>query len=306
MIISASRRTDIPAFYAEWFINRIRAGYCTVPNPFNINQISKVSLRPDDVDVIVFWTRNPRPIFPYLKELDDAGYRYYFQYTILNIPRLIDPKSPSVETAIKTLCDLTCLVGPHRVIWRYDPIVFSEVTDAQFHLTSYKFIAEAIKGQTKRSVISIMDEYAKAKNRLIRMGEQGAALIRGEYHNQSWFDQLMRSMASIANNNDMEIVSCAEEINLEPYGIQPGKCIDDEFIQRVFGIDVHSKKDPTQREVCGCIVSKDIGVYDTCLFGCQYCYASRNFGLAKTRHQEHDPSLPSIIKLKAQKQLDLF
>lgn len=306
MIISASRRTDIPAFYADWFINRIRAGFCTVPNPFNINQISKVSLRPEDVDVIVFWTRNPRPIFPYLKELDGAGFRYYFQYTILNNPRLIDPKSPSVETSIKNLHELASLVGPKRVIWRYDPVVFSNVTDSQFHLRSYKFIAEAIKGQTKRSVISIMDEYAKAKTRLTRMGEQGATLISGEYHNQPWFDQLMRSFVTIAKANNMEIVSCAEKISLEPFGIQPGKCVDDNFIKQVFGIDVHNKKDPTQREECGCVISKDIGVYDTCLFGCQYCYASRNFGVAKTRHQEHDPSSPSIIKLKAQEQLDLF
>ena len=98
MIISASRRTDIPAFYSEWFMNRIRAGYCTVPNPFNRNQVSMVSLKPEDVDVIVFWTRNPRPLFPHLAELDQRGYRYYFQYTVLDNPRAIDPKSPPVET----------------------------------------------------------------------------------------------------------------------------------------------------------------------------------------------------------------
>jgi len=298
MIISASRRTDISAFYSEWFINRIRAGYCTIPNPFNSNQVSTVSLRPEDVDVIVFWTRNPRPMFPYLLELDESGYRYYFQYTILNYPRVIDPKSPSLETAIKSLCELSNQIGPERIIWRYDPIVFSEKTDAQFHLRSYRYIADAIKGRTERSVISIMDEYSKAKKRLFKMGEQGAALIRGVYNNQPWFDDLMHSLVDIANNNHMEIVSCAEEIDLQPYGIKPGKCVDDDLIERIFGINVLFKKDPSQREECGCVVSKDIGIYDTCLFGCQYCYATKSFALAKNRYQEHDPTSPSLIKLK--------
>lgn len=161
MIISASRRTDIPAFYAAWFMNRVRAGYCTVPNPFNRNQISYISLCPQDVDVIVFWTRNPRPLFTALDELDSQGYRYYLQFTVMDNPRIIDPKSPPVAIAIKTFKALAERVGSDRVIWRYDPIVLSAVTDPAFHLSCYTTIAKQLRGYTTRSVISVMDVYKK-------------------------------------------------------------------------------------------------------------------------------------------------
>jgi hypothetical protein len=295
MIISASRRTDIPAFYSKWFINRIRAGYCTVPNPFNLNQISKVSLNPEDVEIIIFWTRNPQPLIPYLKELDNLGYSYYFQYTILNYPRIIDSKSPSIKAAIKTFCDLAEKVGNQRIIWRYDPIIFSELTDAQFHYDSYKHIAESIRGYTQRSVISIMDKYNKNKKRMSQLAENGAALLPDNVEEQPWFDGLMNSLVDIANRNGMEIVSCAEKLDLNAYGIRAGKCVDEDFIEQVFGKKVVNKKDPFQRKECGCVVSKDIGIYDTCLYGCQYCYATRSFELAYHRYVKHDPTSPSLI-----------
>ena len=295
MIISASRRTDIPAFYAEWFMNRIRAGYCTVPNPFNRNQVSAVSLRPEDVEVIVFWTRNPRPLFPHLEELTGRGYRYYFQYTLLNNPRLIDPKSPPYESAAKTLCDLAALVGPERVIWRYDPIVLSNITGAAFHQANYALIAGLVAGHTRRSVVSIMDWYRKIDGRLRGIARQGAEVPPGPPTSQPEFGDLMRHLAAVARSHGMEIVSCAEDLALDVYGIRPGKCVDDEYIKSTFGIDVSGKKDPTQREACGCVVSRDIGMYDSCLFGCQYCYATGSFERAHQNHAEHDPRSPSLL-----------
>ncbi len=122
MIISASRRTDIPAFYAEWFMQRIRAGYCTVPNPFNRGQVSTISLAPEDVDAIVFWTRFPRPLLPHLDELDRCGYRYYFQFTLLDYPRSLETHRPDVRQAVEAFRTLAERIGPERVIWRYDPI----------------------------------------------------------------------------------------------------------------------------------------------------------------------------------------
>ena len=150
MIISASRRTDIPAFYAEWMVRRLREGYCTVPNPFNRNQVSRISLRPEDVDAIVFWTRNPRPLMPYLDELDSRGYRYYFQFTILGYPREIDPKSPPAATAVEAFCELAERLGPRRVIWRYDPIVFTGITPPAFHQENFQRLAESLRGHTRR------------------------------------------------------------------------------------------------------------------------------------------------------------
>ena len=296
MIISASRRTDIPAFYAEWFMNRIRAGYCTVPNPFTRSQVSMVSLKPEDVDVIVFWTRNPRPLFPHLAELDRRGYRYYFQYTVLDNPRLIDHKSPPVETAIATFKELAGMAGIDRVIWRYDPIVLSEATPTEFHIAAHARIAEALAGYTSRNVISIMDVYRKAQSRLAQLGKAGIVVEDIESDDASpHLPELMPQLAATAQACGMEIVSCAEELDLLQYGVKPGKCVDDDYIARVFGLRLDGKKDSTQRKACGCIVSKDIGMYDSCLFGCQYCYATSSFERARLNHDRHHTDSPSLI-----------
>jgi hypothetical protein len=297
MIISASRRTDIPAFYSEWFMQRIRAGYCTVPNPFNRNQVSRVALVPEAVDVIVFWTRNPRPLFAHLAELDRRGYRYYFQYTVMDNPRTIDPKSPPFATAIKTFNQLASMVGANRVLWRYDPIVLSAATPAEFHITAHARIAEVLAGSTPRNVISIVDVYRKAQQRLAQLRRQGITIDELEPHAlPAQIGELMQHLANTARANGMEIQSCAEELDLSPYGIQPGKCIDDGYIARTFGLRLAGKKDPSQRAACGCVASKDIGMYDSCLFGCQYCYATSSFAVAKRNYaHEHDDDSPSLL-----------
>ncbi len=292
MIISASRRTDIPAFYAKWFLNRIQEGYCTVPNPFNHHQVSVVSLKPKDVDAIVFWTRNPRPLLPYLGELEARGFHYYFQYTLMNNPALIDRKSPALTSSLEILKALSNMIGPDRIIWRYDPIVFSNITGLEFHRQNYGLIAQALKGYTKRSVISIVDIYKKAGKRVTEMSKRGIELKTLD--TQAIAD-LMPSLVFAAHANGMEICSCAEDIDLQLYGVCPGKCVDDEYIKKTFGIDVVQKKDPAQREACGCVISRDIGMYDSCLFGCQYCYATSNFELAKANHKKHAPQSPSLI-----------
>jgi hypothetical protein len=294
MIISASRRTDIPAFYADWFVNRIRAGYCIVPNPFNPGQVSRVSLKPEDVDVIVFWTRNPRPLMRHLAELDARGYHYYFQYTLLDNPRPIDPHVPALEASLATFRELADRVGPERVIWRYDPIVWSNVTGTEFHQETYERIVRALRGRggARRSVISLLDVYRKAEKRLKALARQGIELATPD---EDDLGKLMRTLVEMATANDMEIASCAEQIDLRPYGVRPGKCVDDEYIKRVFGLDVTHEKDPSQRQACGCVVSRDIGMYDSCLFGCVYCYATSNLARARANHAQHHPDSPSLI-----------
>ena len=292
MIISASRRTDIPAFYADWFVNRIRAGYCIVPNPFKPNQVSRMSLKAEDVDVIVFWTRNPRPLMPRMLELDAWGYRYYFQYTLLNNPRLIDPQVPTLEASLTTFRELADHVGPQRVIWRYDPIVWSNVTGPEFHQQTYERIAQALRGYTRRSVISLLDVYRKAEKRLKALAQHGVELATPDIDD---LGKLMRALVETATTNDIEITSCAEQIDLRPYGVRPGKCVDDGYIKRVFGLDVTHEKDPSQRQACGCVVSRDIGMYDSCLFGCAYCYATSNLVRARANHAQHHADSPSLI-----------
>ena len=292
MIISASRRTDIPAFYAEWMLHRLRAGYCTVANPFNRNQVSRISLRPEDVDVIVFWTRNPRPLMRYIPELDSQGYRYYFQFTILGYPREIDPRSPSAEVAVQTFRELSEQLGPTRVIWRYDPIVFTALTPPTFHHENFQHLAESLRGYAHRSVISIVDMYRKTESRMRNLEGTPAA---AQPCDAAEFQRLMCKLAELARVNGMDIVSCAEEIDLRPFGIRPGKCVDDRVIAEAFGVKVLKRKDPTQRKTCGCVVSRDIGMYESCLCGCQYCYATKNFDQAKANFDKHDPNSPSLL-----------
>jgi hypothetical protein len=292
MLISASRRTDIPAFYAEWLINRVRAGFCTVPNPFNPRQVSRVSLRPEDVDAFVFWTRDPKPLLGRLAELDERGFRYYFQYTILANPRALDPGTPPVEEAVSTFRSLADHVGSDRVVWRYDPIIVTDATPETYLLDRMASIAATLRGYTKRLVISLVDIYPHVEAHLRLLGGEGRPI---KLSREPLTADAIRSMAGIAAANGMEISSCAEDNTVMKQEIRPGKCVDDQLIEKVFGISVTHQKDPHQRPACGCVVSKDIGVYDTCAFRCLYCYATRNVGTAGRNRLKHDPGAPSLI-----------
>jgi hypothetical protein len=292
MIISASRRTDIPAFYSSWCMNRIEAGHCDVPNPFNSRQVTRVSLKPEDVDVIVFWTRNASPLLHRLKDLDRKGYRYTFLYTLMDNPRAIDPRCPALEEAVATFKALSDRLGPERVTWRYDPIVFSNATPPEFHRKTYETIAKHLRGYTSCSIISAVNIYKKARQRLTALREKGIEVMECE---EKAFGELMRFMASVARESGMALSSCAQERDLTAYGVLPGKCIDDGQIREVFGLEVNHAKDPSQRKACRCVVSKDIGMYDTCLYGCVYCYATTSFDKAKENYRRHDPDAPSLI-----------
>jgi len=294
MIVSASRRTDIPAFYAQWFINRVRDGYCTVPNPFNKTQVARVSLLRNDVDVIVFWTRNPEPLMPHLKELEAKGYRFYFHYTITGYPRLIDIRSPCLESALAAFRRLADEIGTARVIWRYDPILFGNMTDLKYHAERFAEIARSLRGFTRRCVVSLADPYPKAERRLQRLARQGVHFFRADEAHLDTIGALMEILAQSARENGMEVFSCAERFNFSKHGVLPGKCIDDDLIESLFGIRLAIKKDASQRKECGCVVSKDIGVYNTCLFGCPFCYATTSFKQARKKFESHHPDAPSL------------
>jgi len=244
--------------------------------------------------VIVFWTRNPRPLMPHLGVLDALGLRYYFQYTLMGNPKQIDTHSPNLEASITTFTALADLVGADKVIWRYDPILFSQITHAAYHVRQYAKIASALAGKTQRSVISIVDEYAKNKGQFRALAEAGIEVEQPQV-DDPWFVDCIGEMVGIAKDHQMEIVSCAEDLDLTHLGVRPGKCVDDDYIQKLFGINVTSTKDPNQRKPCGCVVSKDVGMYNTCLYGCQYCYATRSYKSAKNNFSEHDPHSPSLL-----------
>jgi hypothetical protein len=289
MIISASRRSDIPAFYTPWFISRLRAGWCSVPNPFYPSRVSKVSLKPEDVDVIVFWTRNALPLAPHLKELEERGYRFYFLYTLMDNPRAIDPACPPLKSALKTFLTLAERIGPEKVIWRYDPIVITSVTDPDFHRRAFRRIAGELRGSTTRCIISNVQLYRKAEKRFREKGVELKTL------QEEALGDLMGFMAGEAQERGMDIQGCAQKMELEGHGVGHGKCVDDEYIEKLFGIEVSRNKDRYQRKACGCVKSKDIGMYDTCLYGCLYCYATGSFEKADENYRRHDPDSPSLL-----------
>ena len=166
MIVSASRRTDIPGYYGKWFMNRVRAGSCEVRNPYNPNIISSVSLLPGDVDLFVFWTRNGRPFIRYLAELDERGYRYYFLYTLVHYPRSLEPIGGALASKLEGFIALSEAVGPEKTVWRYDPIVLSSATGYEYHHRMFPEIAGRPKGRTGRVIISFLDVYSKVRRRM--------------------------------------------------------------------------------------------------------------------------------------------
>ena len=291
MIISASRRTDIPAFYSSWFMNRIRAGSVKSVNPFNSRQVSQVSLQPEQVDVIVFWTRDPRPLLPYLPELDLRGFRYYFLMTLNAYPQLLEPGNPTAEEQVSAFRELSGRVGPEKVIWRYDPIVVSNVTPWEWHEQNFARLSQELQSYCRRVVISLVDEYRKTS--FVRLESKNLQIWRKEAALPPHGERMFRYMAAVANATGFAITSCAEAIDLTPFGVQPGACIAAEYLLRTFGIST-AGKDPGQRPGCVCLRSKDIGGYDTCPRGCVYCYASR-CGTAEKNYLRHRPEADRLL-----------
>lgn len=292
MIISASRRTDIPAFYTPWFMNRIREGFLLTRNPFNYNQIKRISLSPKDVDAIVFWTRNPRMLINHLDELDSLGYNYYFQYTITGYPKIIESSVPRPHRSIETFHILSDIIGPDRIIWRYDPILVSNIVDINEHKRLFSKIASMISGKTKKVVISFADFYKKTERNLSSIPDFKYYDILNDHNS---LHDLITWMCYVAKENGMMIESCSEEIDLSTFGIEHGKCIDGKLIENIFGISTNLIKDPGQREACGCIRSIDIGSYNTCLHGCSYCYATFNSEIVNKNKRNHNPESPFLI-----------
>ncbi len=293
-IISASRRTDIPAFYSEWLMNRLRARFCIVANPINPDQVSRVSLSPRDADAIVFWTKDPRPLLRHLPDIHTMGYRHYFQFTLNAYPRELEPHAPSMHEAVDAFAALSGTIGPHRCLWRYDPIILTSLTDTDYHRGRLDCLFAQLSSLTSRLTVSVVDFYRKTEQRLQRLESHGVHLLPGSENREAYFP-VLRHAAELAQAHGVEIVSCAESQVVASVGIKPGKCIDDAVLARAFGITVPTKKDPAQRDECGCIVSRDIGAYDTCLHGCEYCYATTDNLAARRRHVQHDPDSPCLV-----------
>ena len=292
-IISASRRTDIPAFYSEWLLNRVREGWCLVPNPLNYSQLIFVSLRPENVAALVLWSKNPEPLVDHLDDLDSRGLRYYFQYTLNEYPHAFEPGVPPVEQRIRTFQTLSARIGPRRVIWRYDPIIVSNVTPPEYHIQRFRRLSSALKGYTDRVMISFIDYYQKTDHGLLQLEESGIQCDRQTSSSDTALE-LCRGLWEIASSKGMEIFTCAEDRDFSSTGVTSGSCIDGNLLSTLWGLRGHNKKDSAQRASCLCVSSRDIGVNDTCPHGCPYCYATRSVELAQRRYLQHNPRSPVI------------
>lgn len=285
MILSVSRRTDIPAFYSDWFFNRLKEGFVLVRNPMNIHQVSKITLSPDVIDCIVFWSKNPRPMLSRLDEL--RNYMYYFQFTINAYDKGFEVGVPKKESIINTFKELSDKIGPKRVIWRYDPILLTDRMNMDYHVRYFEEIARRLKGYTNICVISFIDLYKKTKANL--KDTQARELSVKE------MIDLSAKLFIIAKIYGINIQTCAEEIVLESVGITHGKCIDNALIEDLLGVKLVVSKDPNQRKECGCVQSIDIGEYNTCAHGCKYCYANFNESILLKKRAAHDPNSPLLI-----------
>ena len=302
IIISASRSTDIPAFYAKWFINRLKAGYCVWYNPFN-RQPMYVAFK--NAKAVVFWSKNPKPLIPYLHELDERGIHYYFQFTLNEYDtEQFEPNVPSVEKLIDTFKELSEKFGKEKVIWRFDPLVMTDKIGVDELLHKVENIGNQLKGHTEKLVFSFVDIYKKVKNNLKRLN------IHYQEFTPQAMNEFAKGLCELNKNWKFSLATCAEEINLEQYGIAHNRCIDGELMKRIFAKDENfvyylsygkfpekhalfsvespeipkNLKDKGQRKFCGCMISKDIGMYNTCPHFCVYCYANTSKEGRPTRY----------------------
>lgn len=277
MILSVSRRTDIPACYPEWFMDRIAEGFVMVRNPFNHDQIRKVCLSPGSVDCIVFWTKNAGPLMEYLPVLDDMGYRYMFQYTITPYGSSLEKNLPDKNIIVENLLKLSEHVGNGRLVWRYDPICMDPFYDPERHINDFEKICHRIHDAVDHVIISFMDMYRKNRDCGLRppSSEEISYMAIG--------------IGSAAASYGLSVNTCCEAHDLLRYGISKGACIDAHTIEKICGHPLSVKKSAGQRADCLCAESIDIGTYNTCTNGCVYCYATdpgRVEGMRKNYHEK--------------------
>lgn len=286
MILSVSRRTDIPAFYSEWFINRVREGFVMVRNPMNYHSISKVDISPNIVDCIVFWSKNPQPLFKHLDELD-KNYKFYFQYTINAYDKDLEPHLPSLDERINNFIFLSKRYGKENVIWRYDPVVITDKNTIDWHLERFNYIAKKLNGFVKTCVFSFIDIYDKNKNNLNKVNIKNIT--------QEQMILISSKLNEVAKNFNIQLKTCSEVLDLANFGISKSCCIDPVLISNIIGCNIKTTKDKNQRESCGCAESIDIGQYNTCKHGCIYCYANYSYEAVNTNCKKHIPTSPLLL-----------
>lgn len=296
MIVSASRRTDIPAFYSAWLLNRLAAGDVTVVNPFNPAQQRRISVRPDDVDAIVFWTRRPGALLSVWPQIEARGHhRAAALVTINDYGRDLEPHMPAPQRAAADFRKLADCWGPARLAWRYDPIVIGPRDTPDDHRRRFEGLCRALEGSTGRAITSFLDLHRKTRRRLAGL-EPGGYPVAEDFDVQGEAARaLLGDLAAMAAARGMELATCAEPVDDLAPGVRRGRCIDPDWLSSLFpDRPFPRRKDPGQRPACGCAPAVDIGATDTCLAGCAYCYAVSSPARAMAAHAAHRPEADAL------------
>ena len=320
VIVSASRETDLPCFFSDWFLERLKEGWCEWKNTYS-GTIHKVSFA--KTRMIVFWSKNPRPLLRRLDEVEALGFRnYYFQFTLNDYEREgLEPKVAPLEERIDTFRALADRIGKERVIWRFDPLMLGSAAGTKpgppasglsvdVLLERIGNIGRQLKGYTEKLVFSFIDIEAYRK---VQRNLEGLGVREFSPEEQRRFAQ---GLAELNKELGLELATCGEEADLSAYGVRHNKCVDDDLMMRLFHDDAElmdfigaefdmfsgwhitkSKKDKGQRKACGCIVSKDIGMYNTCPHLCRYCYANAQDAQVLTNYTRHrqSPLSPLLV-----------
>lgn len=288
MIVSASRRTDIPAFHLPWLLNRLAAGFAMVRNPMNPKQIRRVELTPAAVDCIVFWSKNPAPLLEHIEELEAFGIPFGIGFTLNAYGNDLEPGVPLLRERIATFRALAQRLGPEKLVWRYDPIVFSPDYDAAFHRGKFRDVADELADCTLRCVTSFLDFYARTRRNLAGTPVREPALEECR--------ALATELAAIAAGRGIRLEACAES----GLDLPPAACIGREWVEAICGHKVDAPGDPGQRKLCNCLKSIDIGTPNCCPHGCLYCYANRSPESARQRAEAtYDPDSPFLCSSPA-------
>lgn len=282
MIINTGMRTDIPAFYAKWFMNRIRAGYVLVRNPYRPEWITRYVLDPEVVDCIAFCTKNPAPMLQYLDEL--KRFHQYWFVTITPYGRETEPNVPPKETVMQDFITLSRSLGTECVGWRYDPVFIDRIYTAERHIRDFEEMCRTLSGYTKVCVISFIDLYEKVKR---NFPEARTVTAQEQIF-------LGKAFAETGRRYGITIKACAEGTALAPYGVDCSGCMTKETFEAAVGGRLLIPKKKSQRGECACVLGTDIGAYDTCAHFCRYCYANSNHVNVRRNMQLHDPDSPLL------------
>lgn len=283
MIVSASYRTDIPAFYGDWFMRRLAAGACMVTNPYGGPRY-RVPLAVGDVDGFVFWTRNPAPFLPRLEHIRDLGYPFVVQFTVVGYPAAIDRSVPPAGFQVETFRRLARAYGPDAVVWRYDPVLLSSLTPPAFHRDNFAALCRRLAGATDEAVISFVTPYRKSRRNLDAASRKHD--FRWREAGTSEATDLAGEFARAAAASGMKVTVCSQPGFRVP-SVGAARCIDAERLSRVAGFRIAARR-KGNRPGCLCHEARDIGAYDTCPHGCAYCYAVSDRDEAAGRFKRHD------------------